>query len=199
MPNTCITSKHNSPRYIDGFSKITPTTCNSLRRSSLLQSNLFRGDRGSTVPLSSNESTQVGSICHSCLHYTIFSSQHDVQQPGVEILRENGMIHVIFDRPCNTGRTRLDANQTQYGAGRCMPLEILSTRTCRPLFALLWRDPTLFSRSPLFGPSPLYCGRSMSDLTVSGKSSAAECNYINFGTENRDYNEPSCKSTQWKK
>ena len=53
IPNTCITSKHNSPRYIDGFSKITPT-CNSLRRSSLLQSNLFRRDRGSTVPLSSN-------------------------------------------------------------------------------------------------------------------------------------------------
>ena len=54
ISNTCIISTHNSPRYIDGFSKITPTTYNSLRRSNLLQSSLFCGDRGSTVPLSSN-------------------------------------------------------------------------------------------------------------------------------------------------
>ena len=43
----CITSKHNSPRYIDGFSKITSTTCNSLRRSSLLQSSFSVETEGS--------------------------------------------------------------------------------------------------------------------------------------------------------
>ena len=39
------THNYNSPRYM------TPTIYNSLRRSSLLQSSLFHGDRGSTVPL----------------------------------------------------------------------------------------------------------------------------------------------------
>ena len=34
IPNTCIISTHNSPRYIDGFSKITQTTYNSLRSKS---------------------------------------------------------------------------------------------------------------------------------------------------------------------
>ena len=52
--DVCIIQDHHF-WHINGFSKITPTKCNSLRRSSLLQSNIFCGDRVYSLFSSTNQ------------------------------------------------------------------------------------------------------------------------------------------------